>query len=78
MSVVQPDLNYNGGFTGAARVARMGPQAQPVDLPAQHPDRLRIREYPIRRVHFEYRPLHGRPGPGVDPEYLKKAEVLKA
>ena len=39
MDIVQPDLNYNGGFIRAARVARMARKGQPVDLPAQHADR---------------------------------------
>ena len=60
MDVVQPDLNYNGGFIRAAQGGADGAQGEHVDLPPRHADRRGYGEYPaIRGDHSEYRALDG-------------------
>ena len=109
MSVVQPDLNYNGGFTRAARVARMARKrnlwicphntqtgAASVNIlqfAASTSNVGPFMEYVWRAPqkkeswftpNFEIRngviPLPEGPGLGLefDPDFLKKAEVVKA
>jgi L-alanine-DL-glutamate epimerase-like enolase superfamily enzyme len=109
MRVVQPDLNYNGGFTRAARVARMARKrnlwicphntqtgAASVNIlhfAASTPNIGPYMEYvwrapkkkePWYTPNFEIRngviPLPAGPGLGLefDPEFLKKAAVIKA
>lgn len=108
MSVVQPDLNYNGGFIRAARVARMARQANLWICPhntqtgaasvnilqfaATTPNIGPYMEYVWRAPHQKeswYSPnfdikngvIPVPPGPGlgleIDPEFLKKATVVK-
>jgi L-alanine-DL-glutamate epimerase-like enolase superfamily enzyme len=109
MSVVQPDLNYNGGFTRAARVARMARKrnlwicphntqtgAASVNIlhfAASTPNIGPWMEYVSRgpakkeswyAPNFEIRngviPLPSGPGLGLefDPEFLKKATIVKS
>jgi L-alanine-DL-glutamate epimerase-like enolase superfamily enzyme len=109
MDVVQPDLNYNGGFTRAARVARMARKANMWIAPhntqtgaasvnilqfaASTPNIAPYMEYVSRgpakkeswySPNFEIKngviPLPAGPGMGLafDPEFLKKATVVKA
>jgi L-alanine-DL-glutamate epimerase-like enolase superfamily enzyme len=109
MDVVQPDLNYNGGFTRAARVARMARKANMWIAPhntqtgaasvnilqfaASTPNAAPYMEYVSRgpakkeswySPNFEIKngviPLPAGPGMGLefDPEFLKKATVVKA
>jgi L-alanine-DL-glutamate epimerase-like enolase superfamily enzyme len=109
MAVVQPDLNYNGGFTRAARVARMARKhnlwicphntqtgAASVNIlqfAATTPNIGPYMEYVWRAPqkkeawftpNFEIRngiiPLPAGPGLGLefDPDYLKKATLVKA
>ena len=109
MSVVQPDLNYNGGFIRAARVARMARQrnlwvcphntqtgAASVNIlqfAATTPNIGPYMEYvwraPQKKAswfspNFEIRngviPVPTGPGLGLefDPDYLKKATLIKA
>jgi L-alanine-DL-glutamate epimerase-like enolase superfamily enzyme len=109
IGVVQPDLNYNGGFTRAARVARMARKANMWICPhntqtgaasvnilhfaASTPNIGPYMEYVHRsearpeswyKPNFIIRngviPLPSGPGLGLefDPEYLKKAAVLRA
>lgn len=109
IDVVQPDLNYNGGFTRAARVARMARKvgmwicphntqtgAASVNIlqfAASTPNIGPYMEYvhrsepkkePWYTPNFAIRngviPLPGGPGMGLefDPEFLKKAAVIKA
>lgn len=108
MDIVQPDLNYCGGFVRAARVARMARQAKMLVTPhntqtgaaavnilqfaSAIPNPGAYMEYPHRgrsRVESWYRPnpviengaVKVPTGPGlgleIDPEYLKKAEIIK-
>ena len=108
MSVVQPDLNYNGGFIRAARVARMARQANLWICPhntqtgaasvnilqfaATTPNIGPYMEYVWRAPQPKeswYSPnfdikngvIPVPPGPGlgleIDPEFLKKATVVK-
>jgi L-alanine-DL-glutamate epimerase-like enolase superfamily enzyme len=109
MSVVQPDLNYNGGFTRAARVARMARKrnlwicphntqtgaasVNILNFAATTPNIGPYMEYVWRAPqkkeswftpNFEIRngviPVPAGPGLGLefDPDYLKKATVIKA
>ncbi|HXK05682.1 MAG TPA: mandelate racemase/muconate lactonizing enzyme family protein [Verrucomicrobiae bacterium] len=109
MDVVQPDLNYNGGFIRAARVARMARKANMWICPhntqtgaasvnilhfaASTPNIGPYMEYVSRgpakneswyAPNFEIRngviPLPEGPGLGLefDPDFLKKATVVKA
>jgi len=109
MDVVQPDLNYNGGFIRAARVARMARKADMWICPhntqtgaasvnilhfaAATPNIGPYMEYvwraPARKEswytpNFEIKngviPVPAGPGLGLefDPEFLKKATVVKA
>lgn len=109
MSVVQPDLNYNGGFIRAARVARMARKANLWICPhntqtgaasvnilqfaATTPNIGPYMEYVWRAPqkkeswhspNFEIKngviPVPTGPGLGLefDPEFLKKATVVKA
>jgi L-alanine-DL-glutamate epimerase-like enolase superfamily enzyme len=109
IDVVQPDLNYNGGFTRAARVARMARKtgmwicphntqtgASAVNIltfAAATPNIAPYMEYPWRAPakkeswyapNFEVvngvLPVPAGPGLGLtfDPEFLKKATVVKA
>jgi L-alanine-DL-glutamate epimerase-like enolase superfamily enzyme len=110
IDVVQPDLNYNGGFIRAARVARMARKANNMwicphntqtgaasvnilHFAASTPNIGPYMEYVSRgpakkeswyTPNFEIRngviPLPPGPGLGLefDPEFLKKATVLKA
>jgi L-alanine-DL-glutamate epimerase-like enolase superfamily enzyme len=108
IDVVQPDLNYNGGFIRAARVARMARKANMWICPhntqtgaasvnilhfaASTPNIGPYMEYVSRgpankeswySPNFEIRngviPLPSGPGLGLefDPEFLKKATVVK-
>src|SRR5580693_580090 len=108
MSVVQPDLNYNGGFTRAARVARMARKANMWICPhntqtgaasvnilqfaASTPNIGPYMEYVHRSEakkeswyspNFEIKNgvIQVPTGPGMglefDPDYLKKATVIK-
>ena len=108
MSVVQPDLNYNGGFIRAARVARMAREANLWICPhntqtgaasvnilqfaATTPNIGPYMEYVWRAPQpkeswyspsFEIRngviPVPTGPGLGleIDPEFLKRAKVVK-
>jgi L-alanine-DL-glutamate epimerase-like enolase superfamily enzyme len=65
MSVVQPDLNYNGGFIRAARVARMARKE------SWYAPNFEIKNGVI--------PVPTEPGMGLefDPEFLKKCTVVK-
>jgi L-alanine-DL-glutamate epimerase-like enolase superfamily enzyme len=110
MDVVQPDLNYNGGFIRAARVARMARKANNMwicphntqtgaasvnilQFAASTPNIGPWMEYVSRgpakkeswyTPNFEIRngviPLPPGPGMGLefDPEFLKKATLVKA
>jgi L-alanine-DL-glutamate epimerase-like enolase superfamily enzyme len=109
MSVVQPDLNYNGGFIRAARVARMARQANLWICPhntqtgaasvniltfaATTPNIGPYMEYvwraPAKKEawyapNFEIKngviPLPSGPGLGLqfDPDFVKKAQIVKA
>jgi len=109
IDVVQPDLNYNGGFTRAARVARMAREAgmwicphntqtgaasvNILQFAASTPNIGPYMEYVHRSEakkeswyapNFAIRngviPLPPGPGMGLefDPEFLKKAAVIKA
>jgi L-alanine-DL-glutamate epimerase-like enolase superfamily enzyme len=109
MSVVQPDLNYNGGFIRAARVAKMARQANLWICPhntqtgaasvniltfaATTPNIGPYMEYVWRapqRAESWYAPnfeikngaIPLPPGPGLglefDPEYIKKATVVRS
>jgi L-alanine-DL-glutamate epimerase-like enolase superfamily enzyme len=109
IDVVQPDINYNGGFIRAARVARMARKANMWICPhntqtgaasvnilqfaASTPNIGPYMEYVSRgpakkeswySPNFEIRngviPLPAGPGMGLefDPEFLKKATVVKA
>jgi L-alanine-DL-glutamate epimerase-like enolase superfamily enzyme len=109
IDVVQPDLNYNGGFTRAARVARMARKVNMWIAPhntqtgaasvnilqfaASTPNIAPYMEYVSRgpakkeswySPNFEIKngviPLPAGPGMGLefDPEFLKKATVVKA
>ena len=59
MQIVQPDLNYNGGFVRAARVARIARKFGISDHSSQHSDRrggakilhFGCRDSECRRVH---------------------------
>ncbi|MFB3829337.1 MAG: mandelate racemase/muconate lactonizing enzyme family protein [Bryobacteraceae bacterium] len=108
MDIVQPDLNYCGGFVRAARVARMARQARMLITPhntqtgaaavnilqfaSAMPNIGPYMEYPHRgqpKAESWYRPnpviengavkVPSGPGLGleIDPEYLKKAEIIK-
>ncbi|MBI4876172.1 MAG: mandelate racemase/muconate lactonizing enzyme family protein [Acidobacteria bacterium] len=108
MDIVQPDLNYCGGFVRAARVARMARQAKMNITPhntqtgaaavnilqfaSAIPNPGPYIEYPHRgrtKTESWYRPnpviengaVKVPTGPGlgleIDPEYLKKAEIVK-
>ena len=60
MDVVQPDLNYNGGFHARLSRGPHGAKEEYVDLPAQHADRRGIGEHSaIRGVDAQYRALYG-------------------
>jgi len=109
IDVVQPDLNYNGGFIRAARVARMARKANMWICPhntqtgaasvnilhfaASTPNIGPYMEYVSRgpakkeswyAPNFEIRngviPLPAGPGLGLefDPEFIKKAAIVKA
>jgi L-alanine-DL-glutamate epimerase-like enolase superfamily enzyme len=109
MSVVQPDLNYNGGFIRAARVARMARKAglwicphntqtgaasvNILNFAATTPNIGPYMEYvwraPAKKEswyspNFDIKngviPLPAGPGLGLqfDPDFLKKATVVKA
>jgi L-alanine-DL-glutamate epimerase-like enolase superfamily enzyme len=110
IDVVQPDLNYNGGFIRAARVARMARQANNMwicphntqtgaasvnilHFAASTPNIGPYMEYVSRgpakkeswyTPNFEIKngviPVPTGPGQGLefDPEFLKKATVVKA
>jgi L-alanine-DL-glutamate epimerase-like enolase superfamily enzyme len=109
LDVVQPDLNYNGGFTRAARVARMARKSDMWICPhntqtgaasvnilhfaATTPNAGPYMEYVHRseaKVESWYKPnfaikngvIPVPTGPGLglefDPEFLKKAAVVKA
>jgi L-alanine-DL-glutamate epimerase-like enolase superfamily enzyme len=109
IDVVQPDLNYNGGFTRAARVARMARKAgmwicphntqtgaasvNILQFAASTPNVAPFMEYawraPLKKEswyapNFEVVngviPVPTGPGLGLtfDPEFLKKASVVKA
>ena len=108
MDIVQPDLNYCGGFVRAARVARMARQAKMIITPhntqtgaaavnilqfaSAIPNPGPYMEFPHRgrtKAESWYRPhpsiengaVKVPTGPGlgleIDPEYLKKAEIIK-
>ena len=108
MDIVQPDLNYCGGFVRAARVARMARLAKMLITPhntqtgaaavnilqfaSAIPNTGAYMEFPHRgrtRAESWYRPnpiiengaVKVPTGPGlgldIDPEYLKKAEIIK-
>lgn len=109
IDIVQPDLNYNGGFTRAARVARMARKVNMWICPhntqtgaasvnilqfaASTPNTAPYMEYvwraPAKKEtwyapNFEIVngaiPVPAGPGLGlaIDPEFLKKAAVIKA
>jgi L-alanine-DL-glutamate epimerase-like enolase superfamily enzyme len=109
IDIVQPDLNYNGGFIRAARVARMARKANMwicphntqtgpasvniLNFAAVTPNIAPYMEYVWRAPHkkeswyapnFDISngviPVPTGPGIGVDfdPEFLKKARIVKA
>ncbi len=60
MQIVQPDLNYNGGFVRAARVARIARKFGCPISAAQHADRSGGSEDPpFRCRHSECWRVHG-------------------
>jgi len=108
VNIVQPDLNYNGGFIRAARVARIARQRNVTIVPhntqtgaasvnilqfaSAIPNIGPFMEYPFRgnekkeswyTPHFEIKDgkiaVPATPGLGIqfDPDYLKKAVVVK-
>jgi L-alanine-DL-glutamate epimerase-like enolase superfamily enzyme len=109
MDIVQPDLNYNGGFIRAARVARLARRSNMTIVPhntqtgasavnvlqfaSAIPNVGPFMEFPWRRPHEDV-PWHSPQfgvrdgvvkvpdGPGlgveIDPDFLKKAEVITA